>query len=119
MFKVIKNLFIQWQVKRIVTQQNTVSQIAFEYNNGDYYEMISGDGSDRITDLIGVHIDQMIHQGRDKIMVVVIHTISEGGYVLGMKSDRSHCDKWFLPGKYEFVDAFEEVHKWCERGLSG
>jgi len=115
MFKAIKNWFIQKYLKLIVRHQHVYSQVLFDYANGNWEEMVAGPGDERTSGLVDVFLNQLVNSGRDQIIVAIIHTYEDGGYVLAMTSDRHYCERWFIHGIHEMAEAFVDVSLWCKQ----
>lgn len=92
-----------------------ISQILFDYNSGEWELMISGPGDKRTFNLIEIFLDQVLNQGTNQIIVAVIHTTEDSGYLLAVTNDHHYCERWFMSETYGMTMAFTDIVIWCRQ----
>jgi hypothetical protein len=115
MFKDIKKWFTQKYIKFIVMRHSVSSQILFDYADGKWEQLCAGPGDQRTSNLVDVFTDQLVNHGKDQILIAIVHTRQDGGFVMGMSSDRAYCERWFLYGINEMAEVFIDVATWAKQ----
>jgi hypothetical protein len=117
LFYDIKHWFIQKYLKFIITHRphRVVSQMVFDFANGNWELMVSGPGDKRTYNLVETFINQLANQSREQIIVAIIHTVDDSGYVLGATNTHHYRERWFKHGTYEIEDAFRDICYWCRQ----
>ena len=116
MFKAIMAWYWQRALKRRLENFETAySLVLFRYA-GEKTEMIlAGPHTDANLGLIDVFIDQMLHQGHHEVLITLIHTIPEGGVIMGLSWRNRTIQRWFMTGVYEMEAAMKDVKIWCQK----
>lgn len=91
------------------------SLILFRYDGEKTETLLAGADTDANWGLLDVFIDQMLNQGHNEILISVIHTIPEGGVIMGMSWRNRVIKRWFMAGIHEMEVAMKEVKSWCQK----
>ena len=108
---------IQWYIKNMVLPtHNSSSQVLFDYKNGLWETLVSGSCNDSNNGVVQLWVNQVIDHRYDATLIWMLHSTEGGGFVVAIRPNKQHYEKFFLSGLYEMPDAIKAVTKWCENG---
>lgn len=111
--------FKNWFIQRYLwccayAMDHTSSYVCMEFKpDGKWETLVAGPGDERTEGLVHVFVDQLIHHGKEKTLVVIMHSDNNNGVVVAMKSNRRYFSRFFKQGLYDMPLAFGEITEWC------
>lgn len=120
MFEAIKKWAIQRYIEYyILRNHQCISQVLFDYKHGLWETIVSGACNEENNGVVQVWIDHIKNHGQQTTLIWMVHSDTDGGFVVAINNYRQTYERFFLTGLYDMSDAFKDVGKWCEGGSNG